>query len=266
MALPVRIGAVRRLLKDVEASAGAERGMAVGGARELAAVLRRELARGAQPGAVREGDSPEDAAVLVYVLAHDRTAEDEHALRRARRARTPIVAVVAGPVAADVPIPWVLATHVVRVPPGQGFPIDRIAQVIAARLGEEGALLAARVPALRNAVCDGLTAKFARRNGLIGAAVFVPGADLPLLALNQLRLVLRIAQAYGEEVGEERLPEVAATLGVGFGLRALARQILVAVPVARWALQGAVAYAGTRAIGEAAVRRFETGTVTRQPA
>ena len=73
-------------------SAGAAKPLVVGGARELAAVLRRELARGAKPGAVRTDDAPEGAAVLVYVLGHEPTPDDVAALSRARRARVPIVA------------------------------------------------------------------------------------------------------------------------------------------------------------------------------
>jgi hypothetical protein len=122
-------------------------------------------------------------------------------------------------------------------------------------------------------------ASFARRNGLLAAAVWRragsdgggaaaarpegqaarggrAGADLPVLALNQLRLVLRIAQAYGVENVRERMPELAATLGAGFGLRAAARELLDLVPVAGWLVKGGVAYAGTRGLGEAAVRRF----------
>jgi uncharacterized protein (DUF697 family) len=87
--------------------------------------------------------------------------------------------------------------------------------------------------------------------------VFVPGDDLPVLALNQLRLVLRIAAAHGERMDRERLPEIAATLGAGLGFRALARELQALLSGARWAVQGAVAYAGTRALGEAAVQWFD---------
>jgi uncharacterized protein (DUF697 family) len=86
-----------------------------------------------------------------------------------------------------------------------------------------------------------------------------------VLALNEIRLVLRLAQAYGEESGAERLPELVATLGAGFGLRALARELLGFVTVAGWAVKGAVAYGGTRALGEAARQRFELAP-TRRPA
>ena len=258
MALPIRLSVLRALVKEVSAYGQAEKPLVVGGARELAGVLRRELGRGASPGAVRSNDDPKGAAVLVYLLGGAPTEDDERALKRARRARVPIVAVVAGSVSDDISIPYVLATDIVWVGAGEGFPLDAIAKAIAARLGEEAAPLAARLPLLRRAVVQQLVAAFARKNGIVGAAVFVPGADLPLLALNELRLLLRLEQAYGLEIDpRERLPEIAATLSLGFGMRALARELLDLVPVAGWAVKGAVAYAGTRALGEAAIRRLE---------
>ena len=73
-----------------------------------------------------------------------------------------------------------------------------------------------------------------------------------MLTLNQLRLVLRLASAHGVEVDQSRVPEMLATIGAGLGFRTLARQLLGAVPFAGWAVKGAIAYAGTRAVGEAA--------------
>jgi uncharacterized protein (DUF697 family) len=112
-------------------------------------------------------------------------------------------------------------------------------------------------------VCEHLVASFARKNALVAAAVWIPGADLPILALNELRLVLRVAQAYGVESVRDRLPELAATLGAGFGLRALARELLDLIPGAGWVLKGAVAYGGTRALGEAACLRFAAASTPR---
>jgi uncharacterized protein (DUF697 family) len=193
------------------------------------------------------------------VLGHEPTPADEEALKRARRARVPIVAIATGPLADDVSIPFVLATDIVRVAPGEGFPVEAIAGAIASRLGEHGAPLAARVPVLRRAVADTLIASFSRRSAIVGAAVFIPGADLPVLLVAQLRLVLRLEQAYGLDIDpRERLPELAATIGAGLGLRALARELLDLVPVAGWAVKGAVAYAGTRALGEATILRLES--------
>src|SRR5207245_6949058 len=67
MAMPIRLGVVRALLKEISVSSGSAKPLVVGGARELAAVLRRELGHGASPGGVRADDSPEGGAVLVYV-------------------------------------------------------------------------------------------------------------------------------------------------------------------------------------------------------
>jgi uncharacterized protein (DUF697 family) len=256
MAFPLRVGAVRALVNEVSVSGEKGKPLVVGGARELAPVLRRELGRGAT--LVRSDDSPEGAAVLVYILAHEVREDDEAALKRARRARAPIVAVVTGRLAEDVSIPYVLATDVIRIGAGEGFPVEKIAEVIAARLGEDAAPLAAGVPALRRAVAKMLVASFARKNGITGAAVFIKGADLPILALNQIRLLLRLEQAYGRDIHlQERLPELAATIGAAFGMRALAREILSLFPLSGWAVKGGIAYAGTRALGEAAIQRLE---------
>jgi len=255
MALPIPAVRIRKLLQEVEASGRGSHVVAVGGASELAPVLRQQLLRGADPSAVRIGD-PEGADVYVHVLVGEPNDEDEATLRRARQARVPVIAVAAGDTG-DVAIPYVYATDVVRVGPGQGFPVDAVAHAIAARLGEYGAPLAARVPLLREAVSEQLVSSLAWRNGLIAAAVWIRGADLPALALNELRLVLRLAQAHGEDDGgRERLPDLAFAVGAAFGLRAVARELLELVPTPGWAVRGLVGYAGTRALGEAARRRF----------
>jgi uncharacterized protein (DUF697 family) len=245
-------GAVYGILKELRETASHTGPVCVTG--PLAAQLAKELGRGGASGVVREGFVP-DAAALVHVLAAAPSAEDELLLKQARRKRVPLVAVLAG-LELDSRVPYVLATDVVRVPPGHGFPVDEVARVLAARLGEEGTSVAARLPLLRGPVCEHLIASFSRKNALLAAAIFIPGADMPVLTLNQLRLVLRIAAAHGVEVGQERLPEVLAVVGGGFAFRAVAHQALNLVPVAGWAVQGAIAYGATKAIGEAAVRYF----------
>jgi uncharacterized protein (DUF697 family) len=255
--LPLSPMAVAGLLRELRAAAGDEKPLVVAGARALAEALRRELVRGGVASAVREQGPLEGAAALIYVLADEVGEEDERVLREADRARLPIVCVAAGPVARDVEVPYVLAENVIRAGAGSGFPVDAIARRLAKLLGERATPLAARLPALRRPVCEELISRFSRQNALIGAAVFVPGADLPPLTLNQIRLVLRIADAYGFEVDRERLPELLAVVGSGLGFRAFARQALGLVPVAGWAVKGGVAYAGTRALGQAAMRYFE---------
>jgi uncharacterized protein (DUF697 family) len=234
------------LVRELRAGRGEHRPIVVAGARELVPLLAKGLREGGDPSAVREGGRPEDAAVLVWI-----GKPDEAALRAASRAHVPIVGVTDGE-----SLPYVLDTNLAFVRPGEGMPVEEVARRIAAVLGELGTSLAARLPIVREAVVEDLIRSFSRRNGLVGAAVWIPGVDLPLLTLNQIRLVLRIALAHGEEIDGSRVPELLGVVGAGFGLRTLARQLLDFVPVAGWAVKGAVAYAGTRAIGEAAGQYF----------
>jgi uncharacterized protein (DUF697 family) len=234
------------LVREVRAGTGIQRPIVVAGARELVPLLAKELRRGGDPFAVLEAGRPEDGAVFVWI-----GEPDEAALRAASRAHVPIVGVTEGE-----SLPYVLDTNLVFVKPGEGMPVEAVARRIAAVLGELATALAARLPVVREAVVDQLIRSFSRRNALVGAAVWIPGADLPLLTLNQVRLVLRIALANGEELDASRVPELLGVVGAGFGLRTLARELLEFVPVAGWIVKGAVAYAGTRAIGEAAGQYF----------
>jgi uncharacterized protein (DUF697 family) len=217
--------------------------------------LARELRAGGDPGTVRCGGDPATASVLVLVLAGEVTSAHEAVLRAAARARTPVIAVQTAR-DASLDVPYVLATDVVPCPAGAGFPVDRIAEVIARRLGENATGLAAKLPVLREAVSRWLVESFARRNGVLAAAIFIPGADFPVLTLNQLRLVGRLAAAHGEEIDAQRIPELLAVIGGALGFRRIAHQFLGIVPVLGWAVQGAVAYGGTKALGEAARQYF----------
>jgi uncharacterized protein (DUF697 family) len=242
------------LVKELRIAAEDARPLVVSG--PLAAQLEKELLRGAVPGAVRVDGRPEDAAVLVRVLAGTPTPEDEKVLRAAKRAKVPVVAVQTGTEIYD--IPYVLATDVVMCSPGSGFPVEEIAEIIAARLGESGTGVAARLPVVREPLSDVLIEKFSRQNAIAAVAIFVPGADFPVLTLNQIRLVLRLGAAHGVEVDQDRWPEVLATVAAGLGFRTVSRRLLGAIPVAGWLVKGTVAYAGTRAVGEAAHRYFHT--------
>jgi uncharacterized protein (DUF697 family) len=253
MKVPLRMGAVLGLLKEVRSTS--DKPMMVGGT--LADQLARELSAGGDASAVLVGDEPRDVEVFVYVIGDSLTNDEERVVKQAHRARVPTIVVAVGR-NAPPRIPFVLATDVVRAQPGHGFPVERIARAIARKIGEEATSLARRLPVMRPAVSAQLIERFSRKNGLIGAAVFVPGVDLPVLTLHQVRLVLRILAAHGLELDGQRAPELLATVGAGFGFRAIARELLDFIPVLGWAVKGAVAYAGTRAIGEAALRYSET--------
>lgn len=256
MKLPLAPLTVFNLVRELRQATTKQAPLVLGGAPMLVDALRRELLRDGDPAAVRDASlgALDGAAALVYVLGGEVSEEDERALRAADGAGVPIVVLGPDP---TTPIPHVLATDVLPLRSGEGFPLEEVGRLLGGQLDEGASSLAARLPALRRGVAEALVAKVARQNGLIGAAVFIPGVDFPALTLNQLRLVLRLAAAYGQEIDAQRLPEILGVIGTGLGFRTLARQALGVVPVAGWAVKGGVAYSGTRALGEAAIRYFD---------
>ncbi len=134
-----------------------------------------------------------------------------------------------------------------------------VAPRIVAALDEDYVIPLGRgYPALRRAACEDLIHKNARQNAVIGLLPN-PGADMPAITANQGRMVLGIAAAYGEELSLERARELLGVLAAGFGLRALARQVVKLVPVGGWAASAAIGYAGTLAMGRATILYFERG-------
>ena len=243
------------------------RPLLVAGAAEPAAGVIRALSAGAEPGAVRDASgralAEADLAgvgLLVYVLEGNVPGdEDEQSLRLAARKDVDTVCVVVAPAGdrAELDIPHVSTNDLVVAHRGEPFPVPALVERVASRAGNRAYVLAAKLPVLRRAVCAAIVRRFSRQNGILGVAIFVPGADLPALTLNQVRMLFEIAAAYGEEIDRARALELLAVLGAGFGFRSLARQVVAFVPGPGWAVKGGIAYAGTRALGEAAIRYFE---------
>ena len=150
MAIKLSPFAIWGMVKELRIAAEDTRPLVVSG--PLAAQLEKELGRGAPAGAVRVDGRPQDAMVLVRVLAGAPTDEDTKDLRAARRAKVPVVVVQTGTKYFDVP--YVLATDVVMCSPGSGFPVEEIARAVAGRLGEAGTGLAARLPVIREPLSE----------------------------------------------------------------------------------------------------------------
>ncbi|MFA4964550.1 MAG: DUF697 domain-containing protein [Thermoleophilia bacterium] len=125
--------------------------------------------------------------------------------------------------------------------------------------GDAGGALALALPAVRRAYCERVILTNAAQNGAIGAAFIIPGTDMPAMTANQIRMVLKIAAAYGQEVGLDRALELLSVVGSGFVFRTLARQALDFVPGLGWALKGAVGFSATVALGQGAIAYFEAG-------
>ncbi|MEG1831071.1 MAG: hypothetical protein RR204_04575 [Raoultibacter sp.] len=97
----------------------------------------------------------------------------------------------------------------------------------------------------------------AMQNAGVGLVLFIPGADMPVMTLNQAKMLLQIAAAYGQPLGVERVKELAAVVGGAFACRAVARQLVAFVPALGWAVKAAIGYTGTLAMGRAAIEYFE---------
>lgn len=127
------------------------------------------------------------------------------------------------------------------------------------RESDKDIAVASRLPVFRKAASEKAITRTAWQNAFLSAATILPGADMPVLTFNQIKMVLLIAAIYGEEMTTERAKELLAVVGGGFTFRAVARQLLDFVPGAGWVIKGGVAYSGTIAMGKAAQAYFESG-------
>lgn len=79
------------------------------------------------------------------------------------------------------------------------------------------------------------------------------------MTLNQIKMVLQIAAAYGEPLDKDRIKEIIPTIAGALVCRGIARKVAGFVPALGWLVKGGMGYLGTLAIGEAALTYFEQG-------
>ncbi len=205
----------------------------------------------------------------LVVLVADGTSGTAMApvVREARRAGADVVALVEKPAGDPAGIAWIQAAGVfpdeIARSHGRHGHVPTLENRLVHAAGDEAHSLARTLPAVRRAYSDHVILMDAAQNAVIGAVVIIPGADMPAMTANQIRMVLKIAAAYGEELNVDRALEIVSVVGAAFVFRALARQALDFVPGIGWALKGAVGFSGTIALGEAAVAYFEAGAPIR---
>jgi uncharacterized protein (DUF697 family) len=113
-------------------------------------------------------------------------------------------------------------------------------------------------PVWRHMASRRATRRAALLCGLVGLEP-VPFLDLPLQALLQARLVLRIAAIHDEPHDDRYSRELLAALIGGVGLRYAGQQLAKLVPVAGWLLSSALAAGGAWMIGLASEVYFAHG-------
>lgn len=115
--------------------------------------------------------------------------------------------------------------------------------------------LSRQFPIFREEAAWEEVAATSKQNALIGA-IPIPGADLPIMTANQLKMILRIAAMFDMPISVERARELLAVVGGGFAMRAAARQVAKVIPIG--AVVGAgIGYSGTLAMGKGAIEYFK---------
>jgi len=168
----------------------------------------------------------------------------------------PAVVVLTEAPGIELSFPGVGPSRVVGMAPGALVPADLLVAAAVDAAGDTAVALAAKLPALREETCRGIINRTARQNAVVGALFIIPGADMPVMTMNEARMILRIAAAHGEPVGMERALELLGVVGSGFGLRAIARQLMDFMPGPGWVIKSGIAWGGTRALGKTASTYF----------
>jgi len=99
---------------------------------------------------------------------------------------------------------------------------DRMGRWIVAACHDKRLALAIAFPFVRRPLARDAVQTTAIQNVGIGLVPILPGADLPVMTLNQAKMVLQIAAAYGYAMDKDRLKELGACVGSAFLFRTLA--------------------------------------------
>ncbi len=105
---------------------------------------------------------------------------------------------------------------------------------------------------------DAITATSCQ-NAVVGFVPFLPGADMPIMTLNQIKMVLQIATAYGQPLDKDRVKEIVVIVAGAFLCRNIVRAITKVIPFGGWFVSGAMGFAATEAMGRAMIEYFEAG-------
>ena len=136
---------------------------------------------------------------------------------------------------------------------------ERLGSWIAAKCREKRLAFALAFSFLRRPLAVDAVKATSLQNAGIGLVPFIPGADLPVMTLNQAKMVLQIAAAYGQDMNKERAKELLAVVGGAYLWRTVARELIEFVPVIGFVVRTGVAYGGTAAIGHAVIDYYEGG-------
>jgi small GTP-binding protein len=123
---------------------------------------------------------------------------------------------------------------------------------------EAALALGRELPAYRRAAAQKLVRTSTLLSLVAGLEPF-PLVDIPILLSNQIRMVMRLAALYNEPLQAGPTKELLITIGTGLAFRYVAEEAAKAVPIGGDLVSGAIAAAGTWALGQVALEYFEAG-------
>ena len=135
----------------------------------------------------------------------------------------------------------------------------RMGKWIIAAIKDKDLAFAMSFPFIRRPLAEDAITATSLQNCAIGLVPFLPGADMPIMTLNQVKMTLQIATAYGQPLDADRIKEIAAIVASAFVCRNLVRSATKAIPFAGWLISGGMGFAATEAMGRAMVEYFEAG-------
>lgn len=168
----------------------------------------------------------------IDLIGRDLKAVQRHAEEQLGAPIIPISAKKGTNIAAQL-IPAIIDAHP-RMAVTIGRALPRFRALAVRRVVRESALLAA----------------------LVGAEP-VPGLDIPLLIAVQVRLLLRLAAIYGQDMSAARARELLGAIAGGVAIRYGAQELAKVIPGPGWLIAGLAAATGTTALGHAAAAFFE---------
>lgn len=147
-------------------------------------------------------------------------------------------------------------SDLVRVGGYQGAAGHGARDAVILALGDDVVAVGRANDVLRQPIARSLIQRASNRSAAVGAAGFLPGAELPVLLAQQVRLVSQLSALHGRPGGRARTVEIAGVVAAGYGWRALARRAVSLVPGAKVVVRSGFAYGATRSAGEAALKTF----------
>ncbi len=132
-----------------------------------------------------------------------------------------------------------------------------LAEWLSATLSGKRRTLATDLTFTKKQISHDFVMTTAWQNAAIGALPIMAGADMPVLAGNQIKMLFQLAQANDQKLDIKRVPDVVVTAGAALVSRLCARKLKVRFKPLVWIAKGGIAFGTTYVLGRAGQAYYE---------